>query len=242
MSSPCSPTASASASRRTRPTPARSRSTPHAPRSGCRSRPTSPRAPPSGSSSSTARATGLRSPRCSCRPPARRGSACSPRPDCSGRGSWRRTASHVDAEEIALLARARRRGRALPALERATSAAASRRSQELLAAGVTVGDRDGQPRVDAVARPVRGAARRDRGRARARADGPTPSPPPRRSSSRRSAAHACSASTADRLARARASRPTSRSSRSRTRRSIPLKILLWPPSSAGRPTGSQLLS
>ena len=66
-------------------TPARSRSTAPARRSASRRRRTSPRAPPSATGSSTARATGARSPSSSCRRRARPGSACWPRRACSAR-------------------------------------------------------------------------------------------------------------------------------------------------------------
>ena len=147
---------------------------------------------------------------------------------------------HADAEEIALLAAARRRRRALSALERlprlrrrAARGAARRR-------GSPVVDRDRQPGLDAVARPVRGDPRGDRRCPRPRAAGRTRSPPPTRSSSRRSAAPACSGWTTaiGSLVPGQAGRP-GRRSRSRTPRSIPWKILLRQPSwAAPRPRHS----
>ena len=132
----------------------------------CRRRRTSPRAPPSGSASGRARATGAGS--LSMLVPSRPGRpgsgllaaegllgpsvmaahACTPTPRRS-----RLLAATVSAWRTALA-------------RTATSAAASRRSTELLARVWRFRDRDRQPRLDAVARPVRGAPDGDRDGAR----------------------------------------------------------------------------
>ena len=81
------------------------------------------------------------------------------------------TAAHcvdVDDDEIALLAE-HRVGVAHCPRSNGILGCGVAPLRDLLAARITVGHRDGQPGVDAVVRPVRGAARRDRGRPRARA-------------------------------------------------------------------------
>ena len=190
-SSTRSPTASASASRRTRRTRARSRSTAPAPRSASLRRRISPRAPPNASGSSAGRATGARSPTCSCRPPGETGIRLLAAEGLLGPGLVAAHCVHADAEEIELLAAARRRRRALPALERlprlrrrpAGGAAARRVSPS-------------RSRPTAPPRRRRSTCSRRSGRAivgaRARAGDPTPSRRRRASSSRRSAARAFS--------------------------------------------------
>ena len=134
---------------------------------------------------------------------------------------------HVDDDEIALLAAARRRRRPLPALERVSSAAASPRSRAPARAGIPVGDRDRQPRLDALVRPVRGAAHGDR-RRRARASGrPDALSAHRRARARDARWRAgARARRRGRLARpGQVGRPGRRLAR-RTPRSRPLKILL----------------
>ena len=103
-SSACSPKGSPSAYRRTRRTPAPSSCTRRAPASACRPRRTSRRASPSASSSSAVRATGPRSPRCSCRRPAARASACCAGAGLLGPGLVAAHCVHVEDDEIALLA------------------------------------------------------------------------------------------------------------------------------------------
>ena len=167
-SSRCCRTASTSASRPTPRTPARSRSTTPAPRSGSRRRPISPRARPSATGSSTAQATGARSPSSSCRRPGRPGSACSPARACSTRSLMAAHCVHADAEEIALLA-ANGVGVAHCPRSNGYLGCGVAPVRELLDAGVDGVDRDRQPRVDAVPRPLRGDPHGDRRRAGPRA-------------------------------------------------------------------------
>ena len=168
-------------------------------------------------------------------PPARRA------PGCSARALMAAHCVHVDDEEIALLA------------EHGVGVAHCPRSNgilgcgvaplaELRDAGIAVGHRDRQPRVDAVVRPVRRAAHGDRRRARARTTARRAERRATRSSSRRSAARACSGWTTRSARSSPASRPTWPSSPSTARRSSLLKILLRPWSWAARRIGLQLLS
>ena len=178
-------------------------------RSGCRRRRTSPRAPPSATGSSTARATGARWPSCSCRRRARPGSACSPPQGCSDPSLVAAHCVHADAEEIALLARARRRRRALPALERLPRLRRRTARRSSARPGVAVSIATDSPASTPSLDLFEEIRSGDRRRAR-------PRPAPRRalggagrSSSRRSAAPACSASTTGSGRSSRASRPTS---------------------------------
>ena len=138
---------------------------------------------------------------------ARPGSACSPPRAARSRASMAAHCVHADAEEIELLATPRRRGRPLPALERLPRL--RRRPARGAARGRCAGlDRDGQPRLDALARPLRGDPHRDRRRPGARRAA--------RRAVRRRGARARDArrrpgarpGRPDRLARSRASRPT----------------------------------
>ena len=131
----CCRNVSASASRHTLPTRARSRCTRRAPRSGSPRRPTSPRARRAGWLVNGA-GDGARSPSCSCRRPGDRDAA--PRRRRPLHASLMAAhCVHVDAEEIALLAEQRRRCRALPALERNLGCGVAP-VRELLDAGVNV--------------------------------------------------------------------------------------------------------
>ena len=103
-SSTCSRTGSGSASRRMRRTPARSRSTAPAPSSACRRRRTLPRAPPSASGSSTARATGARSRTFLVPPSGETGIRLLAAEGLLGPSLMAAHCVHADAEEIALLA------------------------------------------------------------------------------------------------------------------------------------------
>ena len=136
---------------------------------------------------------------------------------------------------------ARRRCRALPPLERLP------RLRGRAARGAARGgsgrlDRDRQPRLDAVARPVRRAPQR-----RSSARGPAQGGPDALSAARRARARNARrrprsrAGRPHRLARARKAGRSGRRSRLWTLRSIPWKILLRQPSSAALPTASQLL-
>ena len=189
-----SPTASGSASRPTRRTPARSRSTSlrgaraaagHALRRERRRARLARR---------RARATGRRSPTCSCRPPARRGSGCSRRQGCSARtygGPLRARRRRGDRAAR----RARRRRRALPPLERLPRL---RRRPARTSSGAGSSRRGSAPTAPP-RRPRSTCSRRSAqrsSRARARRNAPRRAHrPPLRSSSPPSAVHACSAST-----------------------------------------------
>ena len=154
-----------------------------------------------------ARATGARSPSFLVPPPGETGIRLLAAEGLLGPSLMAAHCVHADAEEIALLAAQRRRRRALPPLERLprlrrrAGRGAARRGRGRL-------DRDRQPCLDAVARPVRGDPNGDR-RPRERAQGgPMRCRRPTRSSSRRSAAPACSGWTIGSARSCPASRPT----------------------------------
>ena len=136
---------------------------------------------------------------------------------------------------------ARRRGCALPALERA-SRMRRRTAHSDAGSRDPCLHRNGQPCLDALVRHVRRDARRDRRRTGARtppgcADGG------RRARARHARRRSCARARERRPARSSpASTPISPSSRWPRARSSPGKILLRPLFSAARPTASSLLS
>ncbi len=200
-----------SASRRMRRTRARWSCTSSAPRSGFRRRRTSPRASPSASSSSTGSGDWSAFGEMLVPPPGITGirmlaDAGLLGPHAHGRALRRRRRR---GDRAARAAPSRRR--ALPSLER-DPRLRRRAARRAARRGDRRRHRDRQPRVDAVVRPVRGAPDGDRRGPCPRARGPTRSRRATRSSSRRSAARACSGWTARSARSSPESRPTSRSS------------------------------